>query len=141
MSKEAAENKTPALTEVDRKAIEAAKLRAEGRSWRACGEAVGMDPSNLRKALVARGYQESPQNRRDQLAELFGRAAIEGAKQILERLEAGERITAKETAVIAAICADKVALAEAWARSANEDASDWLQCKPSAEVGHFESMI
>jgi hypothetical protein len=55
MSKEAAEPKTPALTEVDHRVEKALRLRAEGRSWREIGKELDCDSGNLYRACVARG--------------------------------------------------------------------------------------
>jgi hypothetical protein len=85
-----------------------------------------MDPSNLRKAAITRGYQELPEQRRDYFAQLFAKVADEAARQLLERLEAGADLSPKELGVVAGIAADKVAAAEGWTRQQGGDAGDWL---------------
>ena len=121
---------------VDEKVLQAVRLRQEGRSWRECGEVVGMDASNLRKAAVARGYKDSPpENRRAYFAEQFGRIADEANRQLLERLARGEPLKPKELAVVSGIAADKISMADGWGRAGSGGSEGWLQALSRAMEG------
>ncbi len=114
------------LAAVDRKVVEALKLREQGQSWRAAAKAVRMDASNLWKAAKARGYHEHHESNRQRFAELWSEIAEEAGRQLLERLHQGEKLSAKELAVVGGIGTDKVAAAEGWNRPA-PSTSNWLE--------------
>jgi hypothetical protein len=126
MGKEAAENQTPALTEVDHRVEKALRLRAEGRSWREIGKELGCDSGNLYRACVARGYNGVQKERRAHFAKLHSEIADEAGRQLLERLQAGEKMTSKELAVIGGISTDKVRDAENWKGQGGGDEGNWL---------------
>ena len=126
MSKEAAENKTTALTEVDRRVEKALRLQAEGRSWREIGKELDCDSGNLYRACVARGYNGTQKERRAYFEGLHAEIADESGRQLLERLHSGEPMPPKELAVLCGISSDKLEKIAGWSRNNAGDGGEWL---------------
>ena len=115
-------SKSDVLSEVDHRCLKAAELMEAGKSLRGAAKAVGMDPSNLQKAMRVRETYapalQAPQKeaRRKQLGEMWGKIAEKAGGHLNDKLDDPESLTAKELAVIGGIATDKVSVAEGWQR-------------------------